>query len=115
MMKTKWIVLMLSALLVAACGAPTPEADVWKNAPAAALNSRADLAQRLQVDPNMIKLVSVSAVNWPDGCLGVQTPDVMCTMVITPGNLVILEAGGKQYEYHTNASGDEVKLATPLP
>ena len=115
MMKTKWIVLMLSALFVAACGAPTSEADVWKNAPAAALNSRADLVERLQVDPDTIKLVSVRAVNWPDGCLGVQTPDVMCTMVITPGHLVILEVDGQQYEYHTNASGDVVRLATTTP
>ena len=51
-------------------------------------------------------------VDWPDGCLGVQTPGVMCTMVITPGYRVILEADGKQYEYHTNASGDVVRLAT---
>ena len=89
-----------------------PEAEEWGKAPAAALNARADLANRLQIDPDTIKLVSVEAVNWPDGCLGVQTPGVMCTMVITPGYRVILEAGGKQYEYHTNASGSAVRRAT---
>jgi hypothetical protein len=88
-----------------------PEVDVWKTAPVAALNSRADLAKRLQIDPDTIKLVSVEAVDWPDGCLGVQSPGVMCTMVITPGYRVILEADGKQYEYHTNASGSAVRLA----
>ena len=88
-----------------------PEAEVWGKAPAAALKARADLAERLQIDPDAIKLVSVEAVDWPDGCLGVQTPGVMCTMVITPGYRVILEAGGKQYEYHTSASGDAVRLA----
>jgi len=92
-----------------------PEADVWKNAPAAALNSRADLANRLQIDPDTIKLVSVEQVDWPDGCLGIQTPGVMCIMVITPGYRVILEADGKQYEYHTNETGDAVRLATPTP
>ena len=144
-MKTKLIlIVMLSALLVAACAAPVaapsvptqppsimptqppsplpgvrpggglitrPEAEVWGKAPAAALKARADLAERMQIDPDAIKLVSVEAVEWPDGCLGVQTPGVMCTMVITPGYRVILEAGGKQYEYHTNASGDAVRLA----
>ncbi len=60
-------------------------------------------------------MVSVEAVDWPDGCLGVQTPGVMCTMVITPGYRVILEADGKQYEYHTNASGDVVRLAAVTP
>jgi hypothetical protein len=39
----------------------------------------------------------------------------MCTMVITPGYRVILEAGGKQYDYHTDASGDVVRLAAGTP
>ncbi|HTP09099.1 MAG TPA: hypothetical protein VMP08_12665 [Anaerolineae bacterium] len=95
--------------------ATRPEADVWKNAPAAALSARADLVQRLQIDPDKITLVSVEQVDWPDGCLGVQTPGMMCTMVITPGYRVILEADGKQYEYHTNESGSAVRLATLMP
>ena len=89
-----------------------PQADVWKNAPAAALQARADLVNRVHVDPDTITLVSVEKVEWPDGCLGVQTPGVMCTMVVTPGYRVVLEAGGKQYEYHTNESGDVVRLAS---
>jgi hypothetical protein len=89
-----------------------PEAAKWQNAPAAALNARADLVKRLQIDPDTITLVSVEQVDWPDGCLGVQTPGMMCTMVITPGYRVILGADGKQYEYHTNLSGDAVRLAS---
>ena len=82
---------------------------------AAVANSRNDLAQRLNVDPSVITLVSVEQVDWPDGCLGVHAPGIMCTMVITPGYRVILEANGKQYEYHTNERGDVVRLATPIP
>ncbi len=156
-MKTKlMLIVTLSALFVAACGAPAgvpsaptqapsvqptqppsilptqppsplpgvkpggglitrPEAEVWNNAPAAALKARADLVGRLHNDPDTIKLVSVEAVDWPDGCLGVQTPGMMCTMVITPGYRVILEAGGKQYEFHTSASGETVRLAAVTP
>ncbi len=91
-----------------------PEADIWKNAPAAASRARGDLVNRLHIDPDTITLVSVEKVEWPDGCLGVQTPGVMCTMVITPGYRVVLEAGGKQYEFHTNESGDVVRLASVL-
>jgi hypothetical protein len=76
------------------------------------LKARADLAERLQVDPDTIKLISVQQVEWPDGCLGVQTTDVMCTMMITPGYRVLLEAGGRQYDYHTDESGDVVRLAS---
>jgi hypothetical protein len=148
-MKTNLMMLMvLSALLLAACGAPSAPPTVPTAPPsvptsppsvlptippsplnpangsstgstagqdAAVANSRADLATRLNIDPSVITVVSVEAVDWPDGCLGIQTPGVMCIMVITPGYRVILEAEGKQYEYHTNASGDVVRLATAMP
>ena len=87
-----------------------PTAEEWQNAPPAALSARADLAQRLQIDPDTIVLVSVEQVDWPDACMGIQTPGVMCAQVITPGYQVILEADGKQYEYHTNESGSVVRL-----
>ena len=148
-MKTQLtMIVLLSALLLAACGAPSAPPNVPTSPPsiptsapsvlptmpaspldpnsgsstgpaagqdAAVANSRQDLAERLNIDPSVITVVSVEAVDWPDGCLGVQTPGVMCTMVITPGYRVILEANGKQYEYHTNASGDAVRLATVMP
>ena len=41
--------------------------------------ARKDLAEQINVDPSVITMVSVEAVDWPDGCLGVQTPGVMCT------------------------------------
>jgi hypothetical protein len=53
----------------------------------------------------------VEAVEWPDSCLGIQDPDVMCMQVITPGYRVILNADGTDYEYHTNADGTEALLA----
>ena len=94
-----------------------PAAEQWANAPTAALNSRAALAAELKIDPDTIQLVSVEHVDWPNGCLGIETPGMMCTMVITPGYRVVLEANGQQYEYHTNESGDAVHLAgtTPAP
>ncbi len=87
-----------------------PTGDQWKNAPVAALNAAADLAQRLKIDVNTIVLVSAEEVEWSDACLGIQQPEVMCAQVITPGYKVILEANGQQYEYHTNASGSAVRL-----
>jgi hypothetical protein len=147
MMKTKLKVLvLLSTLLLAACGAPATPPTVPTSPPsmlptlppsvlptlppsplnpgsdsstagqaAAVANSRTDLAARLNIDPNAITVVSVEAVDWPNACLGIEAPGIMCAMVITPGYRVVLEAEGKQYEYHTNASGDVVKLATITP
>ena len=54
--------------------------------------------------------------NGPNSCLGVSSPDAMCAQVITPGYRVVLEANGRQYEYHTNETGSQiVPLQAQLP
>ncbi|MGE5223519.1 MAG: hypothetical protein ACM3PY_13870 [Omnitrophica WOR_2 bacterium] len=58
-----------------------------------------------------IQLTSTEAVQWPDGCLGVVIPGVMCTQQIVDGFRIILSANGKQYEYHTNQDGTSVIAA----
>jgi hypothetical protein len=37
---------------------------------------------------------------------------VTCTQVITPGHIIVLEANGIQYEYHTNEEGSRIQPAT---
>jgi hypothetical protein len=64
--------------------------------------AKEDLAQRLGVAVDQIQLVSVEAVNWSDTSLGCPQPGMMYAQVITPGYRVVLEAGGKQYDYHTD-------------
>ncbi len=155
MKTTLMMAVLLSALLLAACGTPATPPSIPTSPPsvptsppsiptsppsvlatmpasplnpgsgsstspaegqdAAVANSRQDLAEQLNVDPSVITVVSVEHVDWPDGCLGVQAPGVMCTMIITPGYRVTLEANGKQFEYHTNETGDVARLATPMP
>jgi hypothetical protein len=75
----------------------------------AAINA---LSENLGVPVDQIKLVSTEAVEWPDGCLGVQEEGVACTQVITPGFRVILEANGRQVEYRTNEDGTQIRPAT---
>ena len=58
-----------------------------------------------------IQVVSVEAVDWPDACLGVSIPNVMCAQVITPGYRVSLTAGGQTYEVHTDLSASNMALA----
>lgn len=70
------------------------------------------LAQQLSTDTSQIKVISVEAVDWPDACLGVNLQGRVCAQVITPGYRIILQALGKQYEYHTDQSGGNVILAS---
>jgi hypothetical protein len=65
--------------------------------------AREDLAQRLDLAPEAIRVVSVEAVDWPDTSLGCPQPRMMYAQVITPGFRVLLEAEGETYEYHADA------------
>jgi len=67
--------------------------------------AREDLAQRLGLTPEAIRLVSVEAVDWPDASLGCPQPGMMYAQVITPGYRIILSASGENYEYHTSLRG----------
>ncbi len=77
-------------------------------APRAAMQA---LMKDISVPVDQVKLVNTEEVQWPDGCLGVAIPGVMCTQVIVPGFRIILEANGAQYEYHTNQDGTSVVSA----
>jgi len=61
-----------------------------------------DLSQRLSLAEVEIRVVSVEPRDWPDTSLGCPQPGMVYLQVITPGYLVILEAGGRRYEYHTD-------------
>jgi hypothetical protein len=65
--------------------------------------AREDLAQRLSLAPEAIRLVSVEAVEWSDASLGCPQPGTMYAQVITPGFCVVLEAKRQKYEYHADA------------
>jgi hypothetical protein len=51
-----------------------------------------------------ITLGSAEAVDWPDGSLGCPQPGMMYGQVITRGYLIILEADGETYPFHTDAN-----------
>jgi hypothetical protein len=67
-------------------------------------NAVADLAARLGVPASDITIVSVEAVEWRDASLGCPQPGMAYAQVITPGYLIVLEAGGASYEYHAGRS-----------
>jgi hypothetical protein len=67
-----------------------------------ALLARTDLAERLEIAPEAIAVRAVEAVTWPDASLGCPQPGGMYAQVLTPGYRVIVEAGERTYEYHTD-------------
>lgn len=69
------------------------------------------LAKELQISNESIRLVSKDAVDWPDGCLGIQTPGMGCITVITPGYRIVLDVNGTNYEVRTDLTGSHIALA----
>lgn len=63
--------------------------------------AKEDLARRLDLSSDVIDVVSVEEVEWPDTSLGCPQPGMMYAQVITPGYCVVLGAEGQIYEYHS--------------
>lgn len=64
--------------------------------------ARINLAQKLGLEPEAIKLLSVEAVEWRDTSLGCPQPGMIYAQVITPGFRVMLAVGRRTYQYHTD-------------
>lgn len=71
----------------------------------AAISALADITG---LPADKIKVVSTEAVTWSDGCLGVQREGMICTQALVEGFKIVLEADGREYEFHTNADGSSV-------
>lgn len=68
----------------------------------------ADLSEQSSVPPEEITLVSMEAVEWSDSSLGCPQEGFMYAQVITPGYLIMLEANGEQFAYHTDQEGNSI-------
>jgi len=69
------------------------------------------LANQAKVPVEQVTLTNWQPVEWRDGCLGVYKPNEMCTDVITPGFTLLFHAGQADYAVHTDATGQNYRLA----
>jgi hypothetical protein len=93
--------------------APGPTATPnWGVERAAITAVRQAAAQRLGVDAESVVVQSVKSREWPDSSLGCPQRGAAYLQVITPGYLIVVEAGGKTLEYHTNKSGAALVLCS---
>lgn len=66
----------------------------------AAQQAIADMAARLDVNPQAIRVVGVESVVWCDGSLGCPRPGLFYTQALAPGLRIVLEVAGRTYHYH---------------
>jgi hypothetical protein len=77
--------------------------------------AKEDLAQRLSVPASQINLIEAKKVFWPDASLGCPQPGIAYTQVEVPGYRIMLEAGGNEFEYHTNIHNSVFYCENPNP
>jgi hypothetical protein len=71
------------------------------------------LAGNLGLNEDEISVQSNEEVEFSDACMDIAVfSDITCAQVETPGRIVVLEAEGIEYEYHTSPNGDLIQPAT---
>ena len=68
--------------------------------------AKADLARRLKTDPQDIRLLRISADEFPTGDLGCPAPGVTPRPIpaIVSGQAIVLEHDSQEYTYHARKS-----------
>ena len=64
--------------------------------------AKEDLARREGLSAGGIAPVRVEAVQWSDASLGCPQPGMAYAQVITAGFRIVLRAGRRRYEYHSD-------------
>ncbi len=70
------------------------------------------LAKELTLDRSQITVFQLQAITWPDSCLGLAEPGEACNTLETPGFRVTLTAGKTNYTYHTDLTGENIRMET---
>jgi hypothetical protein len=64
-----------------------------------------DASRRLKLPISSLRVVKAERRTWPDGCLGLGSPGIVCTQALVPGWQVIVEGGKERLVYRTGESG----------
>lgn len=89
----------------------TVDETVTTNMPDVVELAIADLAERLEVDPESISTVKLEAKTWSDGSLGCPQPGMSYTQALVDGWQVLLQHQDRMFDYHAG-SGDPFLCAS---
>ncbi len=84
-------------------------------APPAFLSPRQALSQFLGIEEAEIQLQSLESVTRSDSCLALASPEELCAQQLTPGYRITLLARSATYTYHSDQTGEILRLEEPKP
>ncbi len=96
------IIPLVSGCLETKSGNTTVSSLVTPGYPPVVDMAKSDLAKRLDIPEEQVHFVKQEKKDWSDTSLGFPEEGKMYAQVITPGFVIILEVGGRQYEYHSD-------------
>jgi hypothetical protein len=98
-------------LLTKTLGNPITEHAVVSppDPPYAVVAAEEMLSEALVIPVDEINYIAYERTEWPDACLGFAEEGEMCAEVLTPGWKIILEAGSKNYEFHADQNGENLR------
>lgn len=73
--------------------------------PAVTVTARNNLASRLGVQADDVKILESRSVYWRNAALGCPDPERSYAQVLTPGWLIRLAVGQTEYRYHAGQDG----------
>jgi len=73
-----------------------------------------DLAERLDIEPDSIEVLTAVLVVWPDASLGCPEPDLMYAQVLTDGSVIELGVDDLVYRYHSGGDQPPFPCGRPL-
>ncbi len=77
--------------------------------PPAVFHARTVLSTRLNMWLDNSAILKFEAIDYPDSCLGAPEPEEICEQGVTQGFRIQFVVQGLLYEYHTDASGYDIR------
>lgn len=92
----------------------TPAASPSRGLQGLVDQAKADLVDRLFIDPDQIEVVEVRAVVWPDGSLGCPQPGMAYIQVQREGLLIRLRVDKRLFSYHSGGGRPPFLCEDPI-
>jgi hypothetical protein len=94
---------------------PTDSSELDPAAMKMAEKAREHLVKKFKLSSEQISVFSVQKATWPDAGLGCPQEGMSYAQVETPGYMILLEAGGQTYNYHTDAAENVILCDAKAP
>jgi len=112
--------IILVLFLVTACKprsevTPTPYDGGQIQPPAAAIQARVLLANRLGIQADQITISKIESAQWSDACLEAGAAEEICAQIVVDGYLVEMTFDNKIYTFHTDSSGAQIREVQEEP